>query len=129
MDMTTPAAFAAVACCSGVKSGSGFDFILNIGLPLGVSKQAQFRTRARSESRYQARPRAPCRPRPYLVRAVEFAPSRRVPIRNRRSVGGGRHVDHLWAVAAPLQLFRNLLQKLVQLPHVLISRDDGGLFA
>ncbi len=28
-----------------MKSGSGFDFILNIGLPLGVSKLAQFRTR------------------------------------------------------------------------------------
>jgi hypothetical protein len=30
-----------------VKSGSGCDFILNIGLPLGVSKLAQFRTRPR----------------------------------------------------------------------------------
>jgi hypothetical protein len=44
MDTTTPAAFAAIARCSGVKSGSGLDFILNIGLPLGVSKLAQFRT-------------------------------------------------------------------------------------
>ncbi len=44
MDTTTPAAFAAVARCSGVKSGSGCDFILKIGLPLGVSKLAQFRT-------------------------------------------------------------------------------------
>ncbi len=35
------------ARCSGVKSGSGFDCILNIGLPLGVSKLAQFRTRPR----------------------------------------------------------------------------------
>jgi len=32
------------ARCSGVKSGSGFDFILNIGMPWGVSKLAQFRT-------------------------------------------------------------------------------------
>ncbi len=47
MDTTTPAVFAAVARCSGVRSGSGCDFILNIGLPLGVSKLAQFRTRPR----------------------------------------------------------------------------------
>ncbi len=45
MDTTTPAAFAAISHCSGVKSGSGFDFILNIGLPLGVWKLAQLRTR------------------------------------------------------------------------------------
>ncbi len=44
MDTTTPAAFSTTARCSGVKSGSGFDFILNIGMPLGVSKLAQFRT-------------------------------------------------------------------------------------
>ncbi len=43
-DTTTPAAFAAVARCFGVKSGSGCEFFLNIGLPLGVSKLAQFRT-------------------------------------------------------------------------------------
>jgi hypothetical protein len=42
MDTTTPAAFATVARCSVVKFGSGFDFILNIGMPLGVSKLAQF---------------------------------------------------------------------------------------
>ena len=40
MDTTTPAAFAAVARCSGVKPGSGCDFILNIGMRLGVSKQS-----------------------------------------------------------------------------------------
>ncbi len=43
--MTTPAALATVARCSGVKSGSGGDFILNIGMPLGVWKLAQLRTR------------------------------------------------------------------------------------
>ncbi len=43
-ETTTPAALTTAACCSGVKSGLGFDFILNIGMPLGVSKLAQFRT-------------------------------------------------------------------------------------
>ena len=42
---TEPAALAAAARCSGVKSGSGFDCILNIGMPLGDWKVAQFRTR------------------------------------------------------------------------------------
>ncbi len=43
-DRVRASAFAAAALCSGVKSGSGCDFILNIGLPLGISKLAQFRT-------------------------------------------------------------------------------------
>ncbi len=45
--LTDPADLAAASRCSGVKSGSGFDCILNIGVPLGVSKLAQFRTRPR----------------------------------------------------------------------------------
>ncbi len=43
-ETTTPAALAAAARWSGVKSGSGCDVILKIGMPLGVSKLAQFRT-------------------------------------------------------------------------------------
>ncbi len=55
LDTTTPAACAAVARCSGVKSGSGCDFILNIGLPLGVSKLARFRPRPRRPGRQPRR--------------------------------------------------------------------------
>ena len=80
-ETTTPAALATTARCSGVKFGAGFDFILNIGMPLGVSRLAQFRARP-------VGPRGTAYPRPAGYRGPGAGRNVLVP-----PIGAGRNAE------------------------------------